>query len=383
MKLCFLPIYIFIIFLLTYCTPFARKDKSSVPKMISVVFVPGYKGSELFRKDKAVNDSSKKVWLTAFQSLNFSSPDLTLKNEDGIIPGKVLERVRLIPYLIDVKIYSPWLNFMSDKEGILLYTFPYDWRKDNSESAELLEDFLQTVKKDNDGRPPVVIGHSNGGLLTLSVLNRRKDLFAKAVFVGTPFRGGIGFMEDLIPGIPIAFNETITAPCIVQSFESVFTFFSRNEKWDTKDTLHAFNGEIGKLSYFRAEDWKKFQLGVYSSNSKCTDYKIDRFQSQLDRAFVFRKSLDPVLSKNAPPVYVIHANNRSTIRTLFGNKTDAGNWNWDFKNAKYAPGDGRVTFESSVPPPGIDYESFLTTGEHSSILNEEAVQTHILDLIRK
>lgn len=341
-----------------------------------VVFVPGYKGSEL------ISSSGKRLWLGPSQALAFSTPDLSLKDGDGIMAGDILSSVTAIPGILDVKVYSPWLKRLESEAGLTSYVFPYDWRKDNGSTSLLLETFLERIKKESGGKAPVVVGHSNGGTLTLSVLNRRPDLISKAVFVGAPFHSGIGFLEDLMLPQATGLNGKIADPCVVSTFASVYTFFPREASFDTRDVLSDTNGKFMENRFFRAAFWKEHELGPFSKTASCSNLPEEKeFQKRLDRAKAFRDSLTTKTEKIRPSVLVVRAVNRPTLRVLYGEKTTEG-WKWDFAKAKRTNGDGRVTAESALPPPGIEYELFESEAEHSKLLSDTKVQDRILEFSR-
>ncbi|RHX80822.1 lecithin--cholesterol acyltransferase [Leptospira yasudae] len=347
---------------------------------IPIVFVPGYKGSELFQKNE--DGSWDRLWLSPWQALNLTVPDLTLKKNDRIEAGGILTSVTLIPSLIEAKVYEPWLRFISSLGTVKLYVFPYDWRKDNGENSLKLEAFLETVQREN-GVLPVLVGHSNGGNLSLSVIHRRPDLVSKAVFAGVPFRGGIGFMEDLISGVSTGLNPEITSACVVSSFISVYTFFPREGSFDLKDTIQDADRKTIPFRFFNASDWEKYELGPYSHEAHCEPPpSLKEFQSRLDLALAFRNSLEIRKGNKLPPALVIHAKNRMTMRTLLPEKIP-DHWMWDFKNSIRAPGDGRVTFESSIPPDEVAYQSFITEAEHSDLLNDPKVWERIAAFLKE
>ncbi|TGN19757.1 lipase/acyltransferase domain-containing protein [Leptospira idonii] len=363
----------------------------SQPETI-VVFVPGYKGSQLYQKRNSESSSPIKLWLNAAQGLNLITPDLSLKKEDGIYAEGALEKITLIPYLVEVPVYKPWIQFLASSAKIKFFVFSYDWRRDNTESVLKLESFLADLKKKYPNRLPVVVGHSNGGLITYSLFNSKPQLFSKIVLVGTPFRGGSGFLEDLVLGTKTGFNSKLTNSCVVSSFESVFSFFPRKEsKWDTANVIKEEDGTPIQNDFFSAKDWSRLQLGPFSKESGC-NIPTSGFQVQLDKAYAFRNSLDPKWKQGKyPPVLVVSANNRNTIRVVLGKKSvvenekavnnKVENWKWDIHHPMFAPGDGRVTWESANPPPGIVFESFLSEYEHSSLLNDPKVQEKILEFL--
>ncbi len=354
---------------LSSCLPL--QDSSKVP----VVFVPGFKGSELFK-------DNEQVWLTPAQGLGFATPDLTLRKEDGIRAGAPVRELSLAFGLIRFKIYSDWLDFLEGRKDWETYAFTYDWRKDNNQSMNGLIEFLKCVQERHHGKKVHVVGHSNGGNLAVSAMNQRADLFASATIVGAPLRGGIGFMEDLIPGLPTGLNSSITSPCVSASFASPYTFFPRKHPLDTKDLLWDENNKPISMDFFKAEDWKKFQLGAFHEKSLCKESNLVDFQNRLDQALKFKNSLDFVKSQKYPRILIVYGENLPTLGSLHGTQKN-GNWSWDFQNKKMIPGDGRVAARNAQLPEEFVYEKFLTTYEHSQILNDRSVQKEIQKWIEK
>jgi pimeloyl-ACP methyl ester carboxylesterase len=354
---------------LSSCMPL--KDSSRIP----VVFAPGFKGSELFR-------GNEQIWLTPLQGLGLSTPDLTLQKEDDVRAGAALRELTLAFGLIRFKIYSDWLDFLESQKNWEPYVFTYDWRKDNNQSAKDLIAFLECIQTRHNGKKVHVVGHSNGGNLTLSAMNQRTDLFASATIVGAPMRGGIGFMEDLIPGLPTGLNSQITSPCVSASFVSPYTFFPRKNPLDTQELLWDEKNIPISIDFFKAEDWKKFQLGAFHEKSSCKEKSLVEFQNVLDLGLKFKNSLDYVKSQKYPRILVVYGENLPTLGSLKGVSKN-GNWSWDFQNKKMISGDGRVASRNAQLPEEFVYEKFLTTYEHSQILNDKSVQTQIQKWIEK
>ena len=140
-SLTYIQILLFIIILLKCSNP-TQKITINTNKT-PVVFVPGYKGSNLKEIDK---NSISRVWLNPSQALGFSTPDLRLKNNDTISEDGILESIT-IPLLLSVKIYEPWINFLKNDDNIDPYFFSYDWRIDNGETALKLEKYLIIFKQ--------------------------------------------------------------------------------------------------------------------------------------------------------------------------------------------------------------------------------------------
>ncbi|WCL49261.1 lipase/acyltransferase domain-containing protein [Leptospira sp. GIMC2001] len=348
---------------------------------LPVVLVPGIKGSIL-------KDNKGDIrWLTGFQSLNFSTPELRLYGESyDLIPSGAIPRVTAIPYILDVAIYSPFLESMSQEKDIDFYVFSYDWRKDNLINRDRLISFLESLNQKYK-KKPILVGHSMGGMISLSIENSKPNLVDKVIYVGTPFRGGIGFMDDLMLGVDTGLNSEIVSPCVLAKFRSVYGFFPRLNTADSKNTILDEQGKSLSVDFFSAKDWHDHSLGHYSINCKPDDLPNPiAFQDILNRAKLFRKSLDPSKPINSTNRrLVISAKNRSTMRSMVRlSKAEMGKGSeWKFDSSPKVPGDGSVCYEDSLPPDGIKYDSLETEYEHSALLNDPKVISGILEFIRK
>ncbi|TGL60146.1 lecithin--cholesterol acyltransferase [Leptospira ognonensis] len=355
---------------------FERKLKVDLnPSHLPVVFVPGIKGSVL----KDTTGSTR--WLTAGQALGFSTSDLRLTGESAdLIPHGAIERVTAIPRLIDVDLYGPWLEEMSDVEGVDFYVFSYDWRKDNLNTRDQLVSFLKEISNKYKTKP-ALIGHSMGGMISFSTVNQDPSIVSKLVLVGVPFRGGIGYMKDLYQGNATGFNSKIQGPCMIAKYESVYSFFPRLGTKDSQGLVLDQSGVEMSVDFFKESSWKEHLLGFYGQ--KCAESDIPDpllFQNILNRAKLFRESLDitPKMIKAQPPTMLLNAKNNPTRKAI---RQMENRWNMDIVPRE--EGDGSVLLEHSVPQPGLTYETIRTEKEHSVMLNDPAMQKRILEFLRK
>jgi hypothetical protein len=58
-------------------------------------------------------------------------------------------------------------------------------------------------------------------------------------------------------------------------------------------------------------------------------------------------------------------------------------WRWKILEGERVLGDGRVTNENALPPPGIPFSLYVSTAEHSELLNDKETSNSILDFIKK
>ncbi len=352
---------------------------------LPIVFVPGIKGSKL------IDDKGDLRWLDAATALGFSTPDLRLSGESRELkPNGALDRITAVPYLIDVAVYAPWLKAMSEQDEIDFYVFSYDWRKKNLDSRDQLIEFLEEIGKKYQ-RKPILIGHSMGGMLSLSAINLKPSLVQKVVFVGVPFRGGIGYMKDLHVGVGTGINSKIQSPCMIARYETVYGFFPRLNTWDSKDVVVDSQGKTLELDLYDGKVWKENHLGFYAQKCEPADIPSDEeFQINLNNSWKFRESLTPSkdLLKSKLPMLVIHGNNllvRKAMTKLERQpnlNSNEKNFYWDLEIAPKEMGDGSVSYANSLPPEPLVYQSILTTYEHSALLNDPKVIKSILGFIR-
>jgi pimeloyl-ACP methyl ester carboxylesterase len=353
----------------------ATMNSKQVNKKSIVVFIHGIKGSLL------VDEKDSTVWLNGSQGLGLDTPNLSLpltwqgnkQDKDSIRPKEVLSEVKVIPFILEEKVYSPWLSAGRKIYGDKFYPFAYDWRRDNLENVTSFEAFLETVRRDNTEANITVVAHSMGGLITLVLLNKRPELFQKVVFVGVPFYGGIGFMEDLHIGIPNGLNHKILSPEVLFTMPSVYTLFPIETK--ERVVVEDNTGNPIEVNFYSPEDWKKNKFSVFTKDSESTERNFLFLTKALEKAKEFKLQIKAANIKY-PPILVITGKAHPTLSKIQKNGKQSVN-SWDFLSLPRDPGDGRVLEKNSFPPNGIYYETFYSSWIHSALLNDPAVVERI------
>ena len=199
-----------------------------------VIVIPGILGSELIN-----TRTGEKVWPSAFRTSEEGlpiSPNLAA-NRDDLVPGKIIETVRLARVLPEVYVYrdllealrhyagyreGDWNNPGSDGGHDTFYVFAYDWRKDNVANAMELIRRIERLKE-SLRQPNLkfnVIAHSMGGLIArYAAMYGDQDLpsdgslpqlnwsgardISKIAMIGVPNEGSADAFATLVEGYSI------------------------------------------------------------------------------------------------------------------------------------------------------------------------------------
>jgi pimeloyl-ACP methyl ester carboxylesterase len=199
-----------------------------------VIIIPGILGSELIN-----SKTGEKVWPSAFRTADDGLPmtaDLA-GNHDDLVPGKIVETVRLARVLPEVYVYrdllealrhyagyrdGDWNNPGTDGDKDTFYVFAYDWRQDNVANARELIRRIERLKEKLQ-RPDLrfnIVAHSMGGLIArYAAMYGNTDLpgdneeirptwagaahINKIVMIGVPNEGSADAFATLVDGYSI------------------------------------------------------------------------------------------------------------------------------------------------------------------------------------
>jgi pimeloyl-ACP methyl ester carboxylesterase len=254
-----------------------------------VIVIPGISGSQLVNKA-----TGKTAWFSVRRD---KEDDLRLpmtgtnfrQLKDGLEATDIIRSVEL-PVLPDVEVYQSLLDALEargykeaswtdPKATDVYYVFPYDWRRDNVESAHLLLARMEAAKKVLK-RPELkfdVIAHSMGGLIAryaamygMSDLTAGKPVptwagaagFDKIMLFGTPNEGSFDTLDALLNGSPIVANRKL--PLIddiraedVMSSPAVYQLLPHQESARFLDA----SLKPMKVDLFSVETWIKYGWG--------------------------------------------------------------------------------------------------------------------------
>ncbi|HEV2882599.1 MAG TPA: hypothetical protein VGX24_15090 [Pyrinomonadaceae bacterium] len=393
----------------------ARKDKTPV------IVIPGILGSQLMnRRTREV------VWPSAFRSstdgLSLPTlPDLA-SNRDELVAERIVETAKLARLAPDIYVYYELLNalrrFGNYRDGDwdnpppegdrdTFYVFPYDWRRDNVESAQLLIRRIEELKR-KLGRPDLrfnIVAHSMGGLVSrYAAMYGDADLPAgdsvpqptwagarhiKKIFMfGTPNEGTMEAFATLLEGYSI--NEGLRRRIRLLnklSREDAVTIPSIYQLLPHPEAVRFLDQNLAPLEvdFYDPDVWRKYKWSPINDDEfraryergevrdeegaphRATLAELDAyFAAALLRARRFHAALDA--HADAPPpvaLYVFGGDCEETLNApVILRDERRGRWRTlteprdirdasgrkikrrDVIRAMYEPGDGRVTRRS-------------------------------------
>ena len=315
-----------------------------------VIVIPGILGSEL------INSKTREtVWPSAFRTSQEGlpiSPDLA-SNRDDLVPGKIIETVRLARVLPEVYVYrdllealrryagyrdGDWENPAADGYQDTFYVYPYDWRQDNvSNARELVKRIVRL--KTRLQRPDLkftVVAHSMGGLIArYAAMYGDVDLpdgdgpiqpswagaahINKIMMIGVPNEGSADAFATIIDGYSITEGlrrrvpllNKLTAEDVVRT-PSVFQLMPHRQVAKFLDenlqplTLDLYDVEVWKRYgwsvIYSSPDFRRHFAGTAGTDGNHADALDAYLAATLRRAHRFHQALDAGDSANSPVV---------------------------------------------------------------------------------
>lgn len=405
-----------------------------------VIVIPGILGTELIN-----SKTGETVWPSAFRTSHDVlpiSPNLEA-NRDDLVPGKILETVRLARLLPEVYVYRDlldalrqyagyregnWENPGVDGDRDTFYVFAYDWRRDNVANARELVQQIQRLK-DRLQRPDLkfnIVAHSMGGLIArYAAMYGDADLppddvaihptwkgaahIGKIVMIGTPNEGSADAFATLLEGYSITEGLRRRVPLLnkltaddAARTPSVFQIMPHRADAKFLDE----NLQPLPVDLYDLEAWKRYGWGaLYSTEFR---HHFDGKQEDLDaylaatlkRARRFHEALDAVDDSDSPVVLLAIGGDCEETLSAPVILRDQKKNRWvtlirprEYRTAAgvkmskkivtaamYAPGDGRVT-RASLLGEGLVKTPVFGCDLHGQLPRNKSMQDNALTAI--
>jgi pimeloyl-ACP methyl ester carboxylesterase len=345
-----------------------------------IVLLPGILGSELQKGGRSIwGWSGRAVLQNLFDRGAGYSADLAVIDdaspEEQVVATGLLPDLHMIPGLWKIDGYGAIADHITSEFDAVEHRnfcpFPYDWRRDNRLSAQLLksrtDQWLHRWRNQSGNKEAklILIAHSMGGLVAryfLEVLEGWRDTKALITF-GTPFRGSLNAVDALANGMKM-WRIDLTA--LVRSLKSVYQLLP---------TYECVDSGSGKLR--RVADG-----GLPNANA---GYLQDAFEfHERIRAAVEEHQKDEAYRQNRYRIYPIIGYRQPTKQSV-RIQGDGVELLDDIrvitsgKDRVVAPeGDGTVPRPSALPLEEEDGSiGMFAATRHAALQNADAVLTHL------
>ena len=365
-------------------SPAAEPQKGKTP----IIIIPGLTGSEL------VNSKNQElVWFKPQRSKEDDlrlpiSPNL-LRNRDSLQTRDILRGVQFVKFLPEIEIYEKLIVALETRGGYkegkwdapakggyedTFYVFPYDWRRDNVESARLLMQKINALKRKLN-RPNLkfnVIAHSMGGLIArYAAMYGNADLprnrpvptwagarnFNKIFLLGTPNEGSVQALDSLLNGFSFI-GGGFNLPFVQNLSKSdVFTIPSIYQLLPHNKALTVYDENLKplKVDIYDQKTWDKYDWSIWKDKDFTKDFNLSEqqqakayFNVVINRARLFHQALNANTNSKPPvSIYLMGADCKETQNAVLILRNEKKNrWETHFKASSFERGNGeKVTSE--------------------------------------
>ncbi|CAG8634567.1 61_t:CDS:2 [Dentiscutata erythropus] len=341
-----------------------------------IVLIPGYRGSKLYnQKTKTTTWLNLQIPLSPHSKGNLDLPLQITKDEpDRFIPHGILQKIAFYKFYDSLIQHMDNLSSQKNSSSFKFHKFSYDWRRSNQATSDIFLEYLKKIYAANGEKPIYIFAHSNGGLITLSVLHRAPHLIAGVIFAGTPFGGAPGIFHELKFGSPVLFNKKLQDPTTIFTFRTAFHLLPIK--------CNAFKNPVtGKdfyIDYFDSKEWLNSEWSdvIFEDTPRnlaigTKEERIAYLERVLDDTKKFHDSLKFQGTEfKYPPLVTIISNVYQSNGGYPITKNQHGKWVIDFEGLIPVKGDGSVSVESTKLPDGIPYEVCYSMNTHAELFED-------------
>jgi pimeloyl-ACP methyl ester carboxylesterase len=247
-----------LVFLCLFVLGIASTSKADGPQR-ALVFIPGILGSKLS------DGSGNVIWGNRNSLSNYASLDVLPGSDNGgLKPAGLISSINVLGPFWTIHQYDDLIGLLRDlgfEDSRTLFTFPYDWRLSNFETAKRFDEFVMNTSALREGNFDIV-AHSMGGLVTRIWMAEHggASKVHKVIYLGTPFLGSMNSLDTISNGWGSFANLVAGGLSTIRrttlSFPSIYELFptypdccreGTKEKFSTFDILNPDNWKSGWL----------------------------------------------------------------------------------------------------------------------------------------
>lgn len=321
-------------------------DPRDLPDRPAVVLLPDLFGSHL--AVHRPNQSADRIWLEILPLLSGSFAEFPVATAPPLDPSASVRAEALLE-----RFYGRLAKYLRQHEHHVI-PFPYDWRRSVREAAVGLATLLSS-RLEAGRRPIHLVAHGLGGLVARYLIAAHADVWdalrrrgGRLLELGVPHRGSFHLprllqgrdpLLGLVPGL--VRQEGAALAKVLAGFPGLLETAPQAED----------------MAFFRFETWRNLSEQVLA---------LPR-QEDLDLARKVVATLASVDLRQEPALYV--AGHAAETPTRVPGDT----------RIRMTPrGDGRVTWESGIPP-GVP--TYYIEAEHGALANHEPSFPGLLELL--
>ncbi len=398
---------------LAVTSAFTQTTTTSSTGKAPIIIVPGLTGSDLYNRK-----TGEEVWFKNRRSRVDDirlpiSPNLA-RNRDDLVTRDVIRSVKFLKIVPETEIYERLIDGLEKRGGYkegkwdapprdgfqdTFYLFPYDWRRDNVESARLLIRRIEGLKRKLQ-KPNLkfnIIAHSMGGLVSrYAAMYGNADLpagppkptwagaahFDKIFLLGTPNEGSVSALDALINGFSYV-GGGLNLPFIqnITRFD-VFTMPSAYQLLPHEGGLLAYDENLKPMAVdvYDPATWEKYNWSIWKDDDftkkfSALEQKNARpyFIAALKRGKQFQAALNANSSETVPVgFYLVGADCKETQNALLLlHNEKKGRWETHFKADTFTRANGEKV-------PGQELKPLLFAMGDSVVTKRSlAVESHL------
>ena len=376
-----------------------------------IIIIPGLTGSDLVN-----SKTGEEVWFRARRSKDDDirlpiSPNLA-RNRDNLTVKDILRKVEFFKVLPEIEVYERLIDALQTRGGYreakwatatrkdaqdTFYVFPYDWRRDNVENAQLLIRRIEALKRrlGKPGQKFNIIAHSMGGLIArYAAMYGSAELgttsqptwagarhFDKVFLLGTPNKGSILALNALLNGFSYI-GGGLNLPFIqdISRFDA-FTIPAIYQLLPHQGTLLAYDENLKPktVDLYDPAEWERYNWAIWQDDGFTKKFSKSEqstarpfFNAVLGRAKRFHAALNAG-GATASPVsfYLIGGDCRPTPAGMLLFRDEKKNrWETRFRADGFTRPNGEKVKDTEVEPLLLSLGDSVVT--KSSLTGESA-----------